>query len=657
MKAHRISTSRTRGARLFWLCGVLMCGVCCAGAARADVSLQERNGRYVMENELLRVAVNPKLGGVIDGYFVKADNRELLGEGRFLLGDHFWQQLWPGEFLSAPYESKIVAQTPAAVTLEVSRVSAGWNNDLSQIGLRVSRRMTLRAGSPLLHVEVAIENIGAVGRSMGYWNQNIFYAGGEKMQDHLFFRPGIRGVSKATWKSATGESEVENGDSSGFVRDPQNGWTATLGAGTKSGLAFVMPYDELMYIYNAMSSYTTEWQYNNVAIPAGKTWRTEFVLYPLAGFERVDYASRRLAAAVLPTTSNGKLSVSLHLAAADAPLQEVSVSGGALHVRQPTPTLQPFRVQQLARLASAPQRLTFELPHDPSEPLALRFTVRGRQNGEAFEETFETWYGAKAGANWRVDGMPLYPFPTPSRRVVFLKPDKIVKVKNAIPQVLVARGLFADELLPDAIWQKMGGQFTVSHFKSAGAFPASLMNFPASYEDLMAKDVIALSNIDAAALGAGGEEMLKDFVTHGGTLVYGGDLWAFGRGNLRGGTLEQLLPVTFSARVAMKAPQFLRDPAQRSVRVRRSANEGWQNLPPDAPMLYVSDKFAAKPGAQVLAEAGGEPVAVLWKVGQGRVLALTGTSLGQPKAPQKLYTHSAQWQKWLGSVLKPEQAH
>ena len=67
---------------------------------------------------------------------------------------------------------------------------------------------------------------------------------------------------------------------------------ATLGEQSQSGLAFVMRYDELMSLYNCAPNYTTEWQYRTAGIPAGKMWKTDFVVYPVVGLSRVDYASR-----------------------------------------------------------------------------------------------------------------------------------------------------------------------------------------------------------------------------------------------------------------------------------------------------------------------------------------------------------------------------
>ncbi|HEY3415621.1 MAG TPA: hypothetical protein VGM23_01940, partial [Armatimonadota bacterium] len=498
---------------------LLATGLLAAGMAEAKVSITQESGHYVLENEYLRLTVNPARGGLIDHYLVKATGKQLLGEGCFLLGDHFWQQNWPGEFLSAPYETRIVAQTAQAITLEVSRVSKSWDGITIQSGLRLTRRMTLTADSPMLQVEISIENTTAVGRQAGYWSQNILYPGGKRDDIPVYCRPSVRGTSISLYDAKTDRYSFSAEESTtGFVNDPQLGWMATLGEQSHSGLAFVMHYDELMFLYNCTPSCTTEWQYRLVGIPAGKTWKTDFVVYPVDGLSQVDYASRVLAAAVAPTDAKGNLHIVLRLVAVGLPLEHVTVTPEMVLVRQGGKTV-PLPPAQLTQVGLSPQSLNFSAAHDPAEPVALRFRVTGQQAGQPVTETFETWYGAQYGSNRQVDLSPLYALPTPERHLTFLKPDRIEKVHNAHPRVLLGKGMYTNEYLPPKMFTDLQAEVTSSYFTPAGIWPAALSVFPVSYEDLMALDMIALINVDAGALGDTGLEMLKDFVNYGGTLV------------------------------------------------------------------------------------------------------------------------------------------
>ena len=143
-----------------------------------------------------------------------------------------------------------------------------------------------------------------------------------------------------------------------------------------------------MFLYNCLGQFTSEWQYKAVGIPKGKAWKTDFVVVPIAGLPRVDYASRRLVAAVEPDDANGKLTVHLKLAAADTKLEDVTVSGDVLVVRQPGHPPTSFIPQKIATIGAKPKAVTFQLPHAPSEPLALRFAIKGKSAGHDFEEPF-----------------------------------------------------------------------------------------------------------------------------------------------------------------------------------------------------------------------------------------------------------------------------
>lgn len=616
----------------------------------AAVTLTREGDRYVLENNFIRLSVNPVKGGVIDSYLVKGAGQQLIPQEGFMLGDHFWQQNWPGEFLNAPYEVRIVKQTAEAVTLEVSCISKGWDGSIMQKDIKVIRRMTLNDDSPALLIEVSLQNVGAIGRTAGYWNQNILFANGNKQEKQLYFRPAIRGISEASYEIVPARAVV-NGEivsSQDFVRDPQQGWMAVLGADSHNGIAFVMEYDELLFLYNCFNFFTSEWQYKKVGIPGAKTWKTSFVIYPLVGLPRVDYAGRHFVAAVEPGDADGKLTVHLHLAAAGRTMENVTVSGDMLLVRQPNRPSTPFAPQQVAGIGLSPTGLTFHLPHDPSEPLALRFTVKAKVGGSNVEEKFETWYGAKYGRNWQVDLSPLYPIPAPRRQVTFLKPDKIEKMHNNVPHVLVCKGLYASEYLPDVVFNAIKADVTFSYFKPTGLWPAELSYFPTSYEELMALDIIALVNVDADALGGAGQEMVKDFVTHGGTLVYGGDLCAYGNGNLKDSILADLLPVTFPDRDKDNRVRFLKDQLVQVC----AGGKPMRHLSPNGVMVYGGNAFTLKDGAQVLLTCKDSPVLVKWKVGQGCVIAITGTVLGDAPTGKALFTRTPEWGDYIADLLK-----
>ncbi|HEY3378941.1 MAG TPA: hypothetical protein VGL77_15755, partial [Armatimonadota bacterium] len=457
--------------RLMIMVGLSLLSFCLWQTPGSAVTLASQGTSYILENSYVRVGIDTAKGATVTDYFIKATKMQLVGDGCSMLIDHFWQQNWPGEFLNAPYEARIVTQGADAATLEVSRLSQGWLGNTQQSGLKVIRRITLRDDSPLLHVEVTVENTGKAGRVMGYWSQNILYANGDKQEKHLYFRPSIRGVSVASYESKPDRAIVDFEPQDGFVRDPQQAWMVSLGADSHRGMAFVMSYDELMFLYNCFSFFTNEWQYKATGIPGGKSWKTAFDLYPIAGFARVDYASRALVASVEPQDAAGKITVQVHLAAAGMTLQGLTIKGDYISARKPTAPAIVFATQSAARIGATPARFSFTAPHALADPIIIRFSVRAACGQREITEQFQVYYGGSYGKNWQTDGSPLYILPSPERHIMFMKPEQIVKTHNAVPRVLFCKGLFADTYLPATLFSAMGAQVTPSNFSFTHAFP------------------------------------------------------------------------------------------------------------------------------------------------------------------------------------------
>ena len=214
--------------------------------------------------------------------------------------------------------------------------------------------------------------------------------------------------------------------------------------------------------------------------------------------------------------------------------------------------------------------------------------------------------------------------------MTLLKPDTIAKVVNEKPHVLFARGMYGIWYLPPAIFTAMGAEVRDSYYLPGGTWPPALSVFPASYEELMSYDIITLINVDAGAWGDSGGEMLKDFVQQGGTLVYGGDFWAYSHGSLAGSALEELLPVRCVTDPKAVNPLF---PMNGQAVTIGSATKSGGDLAQNAVMQFMTERFTLKEHARVLLACGAQPVVVCWPVGKGRVIAITGTILG--KAPAR----------------------
>ena len=69
-------------------------------------------------------------------------------------------------------------------------------------------------------------------------------------------------------------------------------------------------------------------------------------------------------------------------------------------------------------------------------------------------------------------------------------------------------------------------------------------------------------------------------------------------------------------------------------------------------MEYAAETFTVKDGAEVLLSCGGRPVVVAWTVGQGRVIAITGTAMGEPAAGRQLFTRTPEWAACMEALLR-----
>ena len=69
-------------------------------------------------------------------------------------------------------------------------------------------------------------------------------------------------------------------------------------------------------------------------------------------------------------------------------------------------------------------------------------------------------------------------------------------------------------------------------------------------------------------------------------------------------------------------------------------------------MVYAGDDFTVKDGADVLLSSGEAPVLVSWRIGKGRVIAITGTALGNAPPESLLFTDTPEWAALVAGILE-----
>ncbi len=220
----------------------------------------------------------------------------------------------------------------------------------------------------------------------------------------------------------------------------------------------------------------------------------------------------------------------------------------------------------------------------------------------------------------------------------------------AQPTVMVEQGLGSQTYFPEGTLASMYPQLTESE-----AFLARLQSgfvldqpFPRKLEALQEVRAIILNDIPASALnGFMGRLTLRRYVEQGGRLLMFGGPLSFGKGDITGSFLEDLLPVTVTG------PWDLVKATNSEVQPGRASpvTQGltWE----DRPRIYYYHKVLPKPGAEVLLTCEGQPLLVTGRYGQGRVAVFLGAFMtGEPPANETFLYQWTGYRLLLGRVLR-----
>lgn len=609
-----------------------------AFAASVEVVKGPDGDHVVLSNNLLKLDFNPQDGAKIESFqFTEWGNQEIVLQKKYqgIFADHFWQEYWPGQMWAATYTYKIISPGPQEAAVQFSYLAR--DQGVPQVaGILVEKTISLREGSKVVRNTVRLTNTNKEGRSIGYWQQNVGWLGGDAKGD-LYYRPSKRGISVVA-------SDDTNPPDQGFIRNPSAGWMAGIDQATKRGLVFLMDYNDLWFLYNCTGANTMEWQYEAVAIPPGKSWETAVTMIPITGMEAISYASPELLAALTVTEDKGagRLQVAQTYAATEAPIASLQATAGL-------ETLLANRKEaaapvKLENLTTEPKTATTALPYDTTkrEPAVLRLALQGKTAAGEFAATPEFWYGGSMSSNTNpTDGTPFYGIPASPKVRHLLKPDKIERIHAAIPQVLFLKGLLAPEYrLEAALRRALPGAEVTEAFMYVGVFGQTLDYFPYDYDKLMSMDLVVVADLPRAALGDTAMEMLSDYVQHGGRLLVLGGTLAYGNGGYKGSLLEGVLPVASGGAFDLQ-PCPTPGPTEASG-----------VLAGLAPYEFTRDNYVhqgavPKPGAEVLLKVGKTPLVVQGKAGQGTAIAVLGTNVGAQD-----WCTSRQWREVLERIVK-----
>lgn len=611
-----------------------------ACVVRAECKALRTDDTIVMQNSLLKLTIDLRNGARVSEYVYKPFGENLVypvASCGGLLMDHVWEQTWPGEFLYRKYDAEIVKPGPEEAIVRVWTIGTG---DTVK-GVRVERLITLKAGDRVVYCSVSLKNTSDQGRVTGYWSQNNFWLMGKK-ENNIWSRPCTRGIDHMGWDWQTYNWY--------YVDDATAGWNGVSNKALQVGVMFLMDYNDLWRLYDNGQAVTTEWMYDKVAIPAGKTWTTEIHIIPVAGITGFTHGSPRLVANFEVSQVPGGLAIEHQLTRSIYPLKDVTVSTKVWGLKTQWTAAVPD--VKFAELTDAVQRAAVTATGVGAVPAGIQVTVTGTMpDGQKATETYGDYFGGAEGKNNDPFTMkPYLRFERPPKKKTYLKPDVIRWAPNPEPRVLYLRGLWTSYFRVDeALKEAFPNATILDGWLDASPVGYALTYFPADYPSLTSFDLIILGNVPAAPLDLVGQEMLKDYVEAGGNLlVLGGDQ-AFGQAGFTNPALIAQIPVELGGgfdwrkiaggatlRVVMDAP----------------AAKGVQFGPADV-VLY-RHICRPKPDAAVVVKAGEHPILVTSDPGKagGRVACVLALPFGEVEKGQVAFWDSPAWKTLMERTVR-----
>ena len=622
-----------------------------AGPARAVAITREPSGRILMENDTIKLMIDPTQGGSVVSFVHKPLGKDVVppnrgGDRMGLFLDHYWEDgwPWPGEMMPAKYEVVEIRSEPAQASVRMRYTLKGsyaGKSDPKVQGLVFEKTLSLHADQDAVFCRVLFRNPTDETRMVAYWLQNYYHVGGDyDAGKDVSARPTTAGIFRA--------GRIVGKD---FIRDVTRGWSAATDTEKRHGMVWLMGYDYLNSLYNYNSNVTQEWVYDRVLIPAGKVWETDVVLLPFSNVRNISSASQNLIAGLRIARKDGKILLTHSLRQGTRPAGDVQL--GVEVMSGATDRRAQFSLK-VGAISDGVMVVTQEIAEDIPDPLIVKVTATGESGGGPFEEKYWDFYVGTYGygANVQVDMVtPVYQQKRPEKKPVLLKPDVIRRIREK-RLYYAMMGLFSGCYRLDEAFRLAGQERAPEGMPTVGEYTLNtygmgpqISAFPFDYDILMRYDAVVVANVNLDCLGPIGKEMLHDYVTHGGGLLVLGGKAAYGAGGWRGSRIEELLPVE------LNPSGFDLEKIENSTL--RPGEPHWItkdiDLSSGPRVEFVHRVAAVKQGAKVLLYAGKKPFLATWETDDGRAACILGTPYG-PEAGQ--YFRWEHWPALMKNILQ-----
>lgn len=621
----------------------------------------------IIENELYRLTFVPETGGRCLSFKDLKTGFDFVKPGYWgMFVDHWANLVWPSGLMHLPYTAK-VAKTADSVSVTLSIVvpekgggagSPSLNNTLKMptakelIGLKLSKTITLKSGSPVIYVKQMLENPTDVSKSAALSFQHHFDSG--KSGARISNMPDMEGLIGPVTET---RKLNQPGSGKNWCISPVAGWNSIYDPKHNQGIGFAFDYNLTDKIYS--SGLTAEWFLESVTLPPKGSFETEYTLRVLKGLNEVVYVSKDLAAGAVFREKPSPVTADFYFQTMENSEQTVNMQC-EIYSGEKACSIEKKNFNGI-KLGPNPKMVSVSVPvKDPSVTnyTVFRWTItRNDGKKEYFELNYignendhqrryhfgeiEAGSAALAGTGAANSYRAFRPAKILKREKFDLK--KIRANSGKADSVLVLFGLYTNFL---RIHEALSGTFG-KKLRWANGIPNGIQGFPGTREELFRNKLVVMSNINFNALRHSRLFMLDDFVREGGTLLITGGFYTYGHGEFKGSIFEELSPLE-----GMRPFELRRENNGKPFLLKKTGVphplSSVLNIDKNNEVAYLHE-LKAKKDAVVLAAAGKHPAIVVRKHGNGQVVACTMTVMGEAKNP---WYDGAWWKDFLKELAK-----
>ncbi|MBI4025228.1 MAG: hypothetical protein HY360_09635 [Verrucomicrobia bacterium] len=619
------------------------CALVAVGLLRAEGVREVKEGGQTyldLDNGLVALRIAPERGARIVRFTPKFSGKNWVHpEPTFGMAlDHFAGQGHPGELDKVTYQYKLLQERAATVVELRARTAQGTR--AVPAGIDLCKRIVLTPASAGVTLTYTLTNTTSNAFRVAFMPKFDLYVSGDRAENY-YYRPSAKGLDIA-WPG--GDGQPDHGDV--FVKNPICGWTAALNRKTREGLAFIMNYNDLQWLYNCLPCNTVEWLCDPVSLQPAASWRTEVNLVPFQGLTNITFASRNFVADTEIAATDGRITVRHHLCAPQGELRDVRIQTRLKQIATLKEYVFPDIALKLigADLTTATTEQT--IPEDSG--LTAAITVSGNRGEQAFTEEYDCYHrGVKGGGFDLLTSAERGYTRTPPRKMKqFSAPAGLTFHPADPPELFEMRGLYGHLYRTQEAAEKSGMKIGAIAYARCSWDGHSLDSFPFDFKEAFKFSAIIVNNIDSTALDDEMQHILKHYVKAGGGLLFLGGYYSFGVGGWDAlANMKELFPVRIQGPFDLKPT-----PATGLIHGAGPLFRK-EDFPPSAQVRWFH-AVEPGPGAEVAAKMDQMPFIVTGHYGKGRVAALCGTVLGMPDQGRQLFFQTPEWPAAFGKLLR-----